>query len=136
MLVHNTRSNDSWSNNAQFMHKLCLSLHAHKETRWGGYIPSHWKVQRFYWVNRAWFPSLQTIIINSFHQCTYSFFFLCGHYDPPNNENAHTVLPLQPYCLLQKLIYENIYNLHAFVLVVLQRTIRKFSYFCNFVMGI
>ena len=28
VLVHNVQSNDSQSNNAQFMHKLCLPLHA------------------------------------------------------------------------------------------------------------
>ena len=30
--VHYTRSNDSRSNDARFMHKLYLSLHAHKQT--------------------------------------------------------------------------------------------------------
>ena len=31
VLVHNTQSNNSQSNAARFMHKLCLSLHAHKQ---------------------------------------------------------------------------------------------------------
>ena len=66
----------------------------------------------------------------------YSFFFLCGHSGPSSSENAHTVSPLQPCCLLQELIYENMHNLHAFMLVVSQRTLRKFSYYCNFVIGI
>ena len=34
----------------------------------------------------------------------YSFFFL--HSDRSSSENAHTVSPLQPCCLLQELIYE------------------------------
>ena len=31
-LVHDTRSSDSQSNDARFMHKLYLPLHAHKQT--------------------------------------------------------------------------------------------------------
>ena len=38
-LVHDTRSNDSQSDDARFMHKLYLSLHAHKQTG-GGIILS------------------------------------------------------------------------------------------------
>ena len=34
-LVHDTRSNDSQSDDARFMHKLYLSLHAHKQTGGG-----------------------------------------------------------------------------------------------------
>ena len=36
--VHDTRSNDSRSNDLRFMHKLYFSLHAHKQTG-GGILP-------------------------------------------------------------------------------------------------
>ena len=35
VLLHDTQSNVSRSNNARFMHKLYLSLHAHKQTGGG-----------------------------------------------------------------------------------------------------
>ena len=41
VLVHNTQSNNSQSNVARFMHKLCLSLHAHEQI--GGDTSHHIK---------------------------------------------------------------------------------------------
>ena len=35
VLIHDTRSNDSRSNDTRFMHKLNLSLHAHKQAEGG-----------------------------------------------------------------------------------------------------
>ena len=48
-LVHDTRSNDSQSNDARFMHKLyIIYFGCHKQTSGGIHPISHWKVKRFY----------------------------------------------------------------------------------------
>ena len=63
VLVHDTQSNDSRSNDAWFMHKLYLSLHAHKQTG-EGIHPITSKDSKILMSNsnQSWFPSLETKI--------------------------------------------------------------------------
>ena len=63
----------------------------------------------------------------------YSFFFLCGHSGPSSSENAHTVSPLQPCCLLQELIYANIHNFMLSCLCFQKEPFPSFLF--NFVIG-
>ena len=65
VLIHNTQSNNSWSNDAQFMHKLYLSLPAYKQIGRGGIhhiMLKSWNILLSN-SNQAWFFSLKTIII-------------------------------------------------------------------------
>ena len=59
VLVHDTRSSNSLSNDARFLHKLYLSLHAQKQTG-GGIHPITLKGLKILLSNsnRALFPSI------------------------------------------------------------------------------
>ena len=48
VLFHDTRSNDSRSSDARFMHKLCLSLNVNVMNE-RAQATSHRKVERFHW---------------------------------------------------------------------------------------
>ena len=55
VLVHVTRPNDSRSNDASLMHKLCLSLHAMNRQGRGKQLNSHQKV---HWIIRIGLNSI------------------------------------------------------------------------------
>ena len=57
VLFHNTRFNDSRSNNALFMHKLYLFLDAINRMMWGTQTTLPWKVKRFNWIIQIRFNS-------------------------------------------------------------------------------
>ena len=55
VLVQSTRSNDSRSNGARLMHKLCLSLHAMNREGRGKQLTSH---QKLHWIIRIGLNSI------------------------------------------------------------------------------
>ena len=55
VLVHNTQSNDSRSNGARLMHKLCLSLYTMNRQGRGKQLTSH---QKLHWIIRIGLNSI------------------------------------------------------------------------------
>ena len=90
VLVHNSRSNDSRSNDARFMHKLYLSLSAIKRMNTTHIALKNYKILLI----------LIQIGINSLLEKLQS-----EKIKQFLSNSAHLVSPLQPFYLLRELIY-------------------------------
>ena len=99
VLVHDTQSSNSHSNDSQFMEKLCLSLHARGN--------SLHCIKNFMWIIRICLSSI--FLRKNTDKITYVIFFI----------SRHVLLP-GPSCLFRELIYA-VHSKLLSILLMLQK---------------